>query len=374
MQTSQLTTPPAILYPCGSPPTSGHAREIAAGVLWIRMPMPFALDHINLWAIKDHDAASTEPGWAIVDTGLQTVETSAAWRNLFADRGALASSRVTRVLVTHMHPDHIGMAGWMTRRFDCRLWMTRLEYLNCRVLTADTGREAPEDGVRFYRRAGWSEDDIENYRTRFGGFGKMIHPLPDSYRRLRDGERLMIGQHEWRVVVGTGHSPEHACLYCPDLQLFISGDQVLPKISSNVSVFPTEPDANPLGDWLASIDKIKSEVPDDVLVLPAHNEPFRGLHARLDYLTAGHERSLARLRDLLIEPKRAVDVFGALFSRPINDPSLLNLATGEGIAHINYLRRRDEAVVDKVVDGVAWYQLATTREKAPAIAAAEPIN
>jgi glyoxylase-like metal-dependent hydrolase (beta-lactamase superfamily II) len=192
----------------------------------------------------------------------------------------------------------------------------------------------------------------------------MIHPLPDSYRRLQDGERLMIGEHEWCVVVGTGHSPEHACLYCRDLQLFISGDQVLPKISSNVSVFPTEPDANPLADWLASIEKIKREVPDDVLVLPAHNEPFRGLHARLDYLAAGHERSLARLRDYLNEPKRAVDVFGALFSRPINDPQLLNLATGESVAHINYLLRRGEAVVGKVVEGVVWYQLAAVRKKA----------
>jgi glyoxylase-like metal-dependent hydrolase (beta-lactamase superfamily II) len=323
--------------------------------------MPFALDHINLWAIRDGAPNDSESGWAIVDTGLQTLETATAWRDLLADSGVLAQSRVTRVLVTHMHPDHIGMAGWMTRRFDCMLWMTRLEYLNCRVLTADTGREAPEDGVRFYRKAGWTEDDIENYRARFGGFGKMIHQLPDSYRRLRDGERFIIGKYEWRVIVGMGHSPEHACLYCPDLQLFISGDQVLPKISSNVSVFPTEPDADPLADWLASIEKVKREVPDDVLVLPAHNDPFRGLHARLDYLAAGHERSLARLRDSLDEPKRAIDVFGALFSRPITNPHLLSLATGESVAHINYLLRRGEAVVSKVVDGVAWYQLNPAR-------------
>ena len=258
-----------------------------------------------------------------------------------------------------MHPDHIGMAGWMTRRFDCRLWMTRLEYLNCRVLAADTGREAPEDGVRFYRRAGWTEDDIENYRARFGGFGKMIQQLPDSYRRLQDGERLMIGAHEWCVVVGKGHSPEHACFYCPDLKLLISGDQVLPRISSNVSVFPTEPDADPLGDWLASIEKIKHEVPDDVLVLPAHNDPFRGLHARLDALANGHIRSLERLRACLNEPRRAVDVFGALFAQKITpEPLLLGLATGESIAHINYLVRRGEAVVHEVADGVAWYRLA----------------
>lgn len=357
----------ALLYPCGEPPQPGQTREVAPGVLWIRMPMPFALNHINLWAIRDGDSADSHAGWAIVDTGLQTLDTATAWRNLLAGSGPLAGERVTRVLVTHMHPDHIGMAGWMTRRFDCRLWMTRLEYLNCRVLTADTGREAPEDGVRFYRKAGWTEDDIENYRARFGAFGKMIHQLPDSYRRLQDGQRLVIGAHEWRVVVGTGHSPEHACFYCPGLKLFISGDQVLPKISSNVSVFPTEPDADPLGDWLASIEKIKREVPDDVLVLPAHNDPFRGLHARLDYLAGGHERSLERLRDCLDELKRAVDVFGALFSRRItSDPHLLGLATGESLAHINYLLRRGEAAVGKMADGVAWYQRTRSRKTAKA--------
>ena len=136
--------------------------------------------------------------------------------------------------------------------------MTRLEYLNCRVLTADTGREAPDDGVVFYHRAGWSDAAIENYRARFGNFGKRIHALPDSYRRIGDGEVLRIGQHDWRVIVGTGHSPEHACLYCPELKLLISGDQVLPRISSNVSVHPTEPDENPMADWLASLDKIKA--------------------------------------------------------------------------------------------------------------------
>lgn len=349
----------SLAYPCGEAPAAGQTREITPGVLWIRMPMPFVLNHINLWAIRDTSTEDSQPGWAIVDTGLQTLDTATAWRNLLGGSGSLAEGRVTRVLVTHMHPDHIGMAGWMTRRFDCRLWMTRLEYLNCRVLTADTGREAPEDGVRFYRKLGWTEDDIENYRARFGGFGKMIHQLPDSYRRLQDGERFMIGAHEWRVVVGTGHSPEHACFYCPDLKLFISGDQVLPRISSNVSVFPTEPDADPLGEWLASIEKIKHEVPDNVLVLPAHNDPFRGLHVRLDALAKGHIRSLERLRACLNKPRRAVDVFDALFARKITpDPQLLSLATGESIAHINYLIRRREAVVHEVVDGVVWYRLA----------------
>ena len=336
-------------YPCGDPPSVGDAREIAPGVLWIRMPMPFRLDHINLWALRDGN------GWAVVDTGLSTVDTAKAWSTLLGAAGPLRGERITRVLVTHMHPDHIGMAGWITRRFDCRLWMTRLEYLQCRVLMGDTVREAPEDGVRFYRKAGWSDDDIESYRARFGSFGKMIHPLPDSYRRVQDGEHIAIGDHQWQVVVGRGHSPEHACFYCPDLALMISGDQVLPRISSNVSVFPIEPEADPLGEWLASHAKITREVPDDVIVLPAHNEPFRGLHPRLEHLTDGHLRGLERLRERLAEPRRAVDVFPALFARPINDAQLMSLATGESMAHLNYLVQRGQARVE-MRDGIAWYR------------------
>ena len=344
---------PVLDYPCGEPPAPGAAREIAPGVLWLRMPLPFALDHINLWAVRDGD------GWAAFDSGVQSSDTAAAWRKLFAPGGALAQGGLTRLFATHMHPDHVGMAGWLTRKFGCRLWMTRLEYLTCRVLLADTGREAPADGVNFYRAAGWDDDAIENYRARFGGFGKLMHALPDSYRRLRDGETLRIGGHAWRVVVGTGHSPEHACLHSAELKLLVSGDQVLPRISSNVSVFPTEPDADPLGDWFDSLAHFERTVPDDVLVLPSHNEPFRGLHARLDYLARSQRQALDRLRRALAEPKRAIDVFGELFGRPIGtEPSLLGMATGESIAHLNYLLQRGEAVKQADADGVAWYRAA----------------
>lgn len=202
---------PTLDYPCGDAPVPGEAHEVAPGVRWLRMPMPLGLNHINLWAIRDG------AGWAAVDSGLQTPETAAAWRTLFGEGGALAGGGLTRLFVTHMHPDHIGMAGWLTRKFGCRLWMTPMEYLMCRVLAADTGRAAPPEAVDFYRRAGWTEDDIEVYRTRFGGFGKYVHALPESFQRLTDGDVLRIGEHEWRVVVGTGHSPEHACLYCPAL-------------------------------------------------------------------------------------------------------------------------------------------------------------
>ncbi len=214
----------------------------------------------------------------------------------------------------------------------------------------------------FCQRAGWSPAAIENYRSRFGSFGKQIHALPDSFRRLQDGEVLQWGRHAWQVVATRGHSPEHVCLYCPDLKLLISGDQVLPRISSNVSVFANEPLANPLKEWLASLDKLQRQIPDDVLVLPSHNEPFYGLHERLLSLRAGTTEALERLcQQLRGGPQRIVDVFPALFRRPIGeqDGQQLGLATGEAVACMNYLiaERAVQCTVD--ADGVAWYAQAS---------------
>lgn len=325
----------------------GSAVEVAPGVLWLRMPLFAALPWINVWALADRG------GWTLVDTGLHSAATVSAWETALA--GPLGGAPVTRVLVTHMHPDHCGMAGWLTARFGVRLWMSRLEYLTCRLLAADTGRGAPDEGIRFYVGAGWDAGAIEGYRSRFGSFGQMISPLPAAYRRIEAGETLCIGDHEWRVVVGNGHSPEHACLYCPALKLFISGDQVLPRISSNVSVYPTEPDADPLGDWLTSLAALKLSVPDDVRVLPAHNSPFQGLHARIDALIASHRQGLARLQDLLRQPRRAVDVFGALFARPIG-AAVLAMATGEAVAHLNHLTRLGLAQREVDAAGVWWWR------------------
>jgi glyoxylase-like metal-dependent hydrolase (beta-lactamase superfamily II) len=291
-------------------------------------------------------------GWAIVDTGVQTRETSQAWRDAFA--GALGGKPVTRVICTHLHPDHVGLAGWMTRKFDCRLWMTRLEYFQCRMLVADTGREAPEDGVKFFHAAGWDEDAIENYKARFGGFGKAIYALPDSYRRLSDGEDFDIGGKTWRVVTGQGHSPDHACLWCPELNVLISGDQVLPRISSNVSVFPTEPDADPLERLAAVAGQGQGDRARRRHRPAGSQRSVRGAAHPDRRPDLGHERGLARLEKKLAEPKRVVDTFGALFARTDRArPAGHGHGRGAGASQLPDRSRADPARGRH--EGVAWY-------------------
>lgn len=337
-------------YPCAAPGPH-QASEVAPGVKWLRMPLPgAALDHINVWAIEDG------PGWTLVDTGLQCDAAAAAWTDVLEN--VLGGKPVTRVIVTHMHPDHVGMAQWLTQRFACPLWMTRLEYLSCRSRTADSHNAVPAGRTDFYRAAGWSAGMVDANRHRFNTLGTHLGELPDSYQRMRDGQEIVIGERPWQVVTGAGHSPESACLYSPQLRLFISGDQVLPRISSNLSVYPTEPDEDPLGDWLASLIKLQQRVPGDVLVLPGHNDCFRGLHRRLADLRSSHERALLRLQDALVQPCRVIDVFDALFKRPVpvSDGLRLMLATGEGIAFLNHLMALGLATRQMDSHGVHWYR------------------
>lgn len=336
-------------YPwgCDKAPEAGHWQQVADGVLWLRMPLPFSLNHINLWLLEDGD------GWTLVDTGIGDSVSQQIWQDLFAS--VLDGKPIRRVIVTHMHPDHVGLAGWLTQQFDCDLWMTRTEFLMCRNLVADTGCEAPDIAVRFYHQAGFDDESLHLYRERFGEFGRHIMDLPGQFMRLQDGQTVDIGGRHWQVVVGSGHSPEHACLYCPSLKLLISGDQVIPRISSNVSLFPTEPAGDPLSEWLQSCQRLRSRIPDDVLVLPAHQEPFYGLHTRLTQLLRSHERSLERLLAHLEQPRRALDCFSVLFRRSIRGPHVM-LAVGETLAHLNCLIERQ--LVQRVLDDddVAWYQ------------------
>lgn len=344
-----------LLYPFAVPPASGEAVEVASGVLWMRLAMPMALDHINVYAVRDGD------GWTLVDTGLNLASTQAEWEALLA--GPLEGRPVSRVICTHMHPDHIGLAGWLCERFHAPLAMTRLEYVTARMLLADTGRPAPESGAVFYRAAGWNEAQLESYRRDFGQFGRAVAPMPAGYVRMREGDRVTIGGADWRVVVGEGHSPEHACLWREADGVVLGGDQILPKISSNVSVWPTEPDADPLGDWLASLERMKTVFPDEVLVLPSHGEPFRGVQARLDGLLRGHRTALRRLERTLASPKRAVDVFPALFARAVGD-GVRGMATGEAVAHLNYLLRQGRAGRTRDAEGVDWWIAASKGEAA----------
>lgn len=314
------------------PPEAGSVTQVASGVYWLRFALPMSgLDHINLFALKDGD------GWVVVDTGIGNKDSREIWEKHFIQ--LMGGRPVNRVICTHLHPDHTGLAGWICRKFGAPLLMTRGEYFLCRLMAADTGHRAPNEGVQFYSKAGFTDSQLELYKMRFGGFGKMIASLPHSYDRLVDGESVMIGGISWRVITGAGHSPEHACLYAQDINVCLTGDQLLPNISSNVSVWPTEPEGNPLEDWIRSCHKLKRELPEDVLICPAHGIPFRGAHRRLDKLIEHHEKALTRLAEFCVAPKLSTDVYSVLFRRQITDGNRL-MAVGESIAHLNCLKAR----------------------------------
>jgi glyoxylase-like metal-dependent hydrolase (beta-lactamase superfamily II) len=328
-------------------PGNGESTEIADGITWLRMPLPYSLNHINLWLLRDTG------GWVIIDTGINTRAGRETWEAAFGD--TMANEPATHVIVTHLHPDHVGCAGWLVERFGVDLWMTREEYLLCRVLVADTGREAPHEGVDFYKAAGFSAEQLAMYRDNFGMFGRVVSDLPESYKRMRDGDKLHFAGYHWDVIVGRGHSPEHACLYDAERNILISGDQLLPTISPNISVWPTEPLANPLADWFASLDRLKQRMPPDVLVLPSHGKPFRGAHARLERLAQEHRTRLEQLVDACTEPRRVIDTFAHIYRRKITDDERI-MATGEALAHLHYLYGTGDVCIETDADGVKWYR------------------
>ena len=338
-----------LTYPLGEfAPGYGDVFHIADGVGWTRLPVPGLLKHINVWVLDDSDSGGD--GVAIVDTGLNIPASKEAWER------ALGGRRVTRIFATHFHPDHIGCAGWLCETHDAPLWMNRTEYLLTRMLMADVRHEPPAEAVDQLIGAGWNEDQVAAMKARgWGNFGKIVSPLPAGHTRMTEGDVIRIGKRDWTVWVGSGHTPEHVCLVDFDGDLMIAGDQVLPRNTSNVSVTITEPTADPLGEWLASIAKLRT-LPDDLLVLPSHGEPFTGLHARLDALAEGHRGRLDALHDFLAETRRAVDCFPVLFGRRIEDDSF-GLATGEANAHLRHLEIEGRAVREDR-DGVHWFRAA----------------
>jgi glyoxylase-like metal-dependent hydrolase (beta-lactamase superfamily II) len=337
-----------ISYPWGKTvPATGEVMALGGGVGWVRIPLPMSLGHINCWALDGADDSLT-----IVDSGLRFPACREAWDALFA--GPLADRKVERILCTHMHPDHVGLAGWLADRFGAPVWMTRGEWLSARINATDLRDAPPAEVSAMQRGAGWDDEAISQSQAMgWRMFGTIVHHLPFGYRRIVDGERIAMGPHEWQVVVGSGHSPEHACLLNDADGILISGDQLLPRISSNVSLTAAEPMANPLGDWLASIDRLL-QLDDKLLVCPSHGKPFRGLHARLNALKADHHARLDELAEALkAAPRRAVDCFPLLFRKPI-DGTNRGLATGETLAHLRYLEEA-ERVRRETRDGIWWW-------------------
>lgn len=316
-------------YPFGDAvPAVGDLHEIAPGVAWARMPLPFALDHINVWLLRDGDS------WTVVDTGVDRPETRAGWEQVLTDK--LGGGRIGRLVATHCHPDHVGLTGWLADRFQAPLWMTTGEFAFARMMAAALpGVDGPSAVPHFERHGLVDEAMLEQMRSRRNYYPSLVPAVPHAYTRMQDGQMVEAGAHRWRVITGFGHSPEHASLYCEGLNLLISGDMVLPRISTNVSVFAVEPEANPVQLYLDSLRKFAG-LPEDVLVLPSHGKPFRGLHKRIEQLQNHHTERLAEVLAACTEPRSAVDIVPIMFRRPL-DAHQLSFALGEALAHLHKL-------------------------------------
>ena len=324
-------------------PAPAEMLEVAPGVYWHRMPLPFKLDHINLWLLEDGD------GWTAIDTGINRPEVIDAWERIFATR--LGGRPLRRLIVTHFHPDHVGLAGWLQKRTGAEFWMPLAEWAFARLMSLDQSDETHDTSVAFYRATGFDSNQIAAAGSRRGGYAKSISPIPLAFRRYREGETMTIGGRGWRVIVGLGHSPEHACLWCEELRVLISGDQILPRISPNIAVWPHEPNSNPLALYLDSLGKFRS-LPDDVLVLPSHDRPFRGLAWRLDELADHHHVRLQRTWEACAAPSTGAEVLRRLFTRELDSHQLM-FAIGESLAHLHFLRGVGALARETRADG-AW--------------------
>jgi glyoxylase-like metal-dependent hydrolase (beta-lactamase superfamily II) len=337
-------------YPWGETlPAAGRTLELAPGVRWLRMDLPFALNHINLWLLRDRDEAGRE-GWAIVDCGITNDATRAAWEQVFENE--LQGLPVLRVIVTHMHPDHIGLAHWLTERWGVRLWISATDWNAARMASQSTTGFGGASAAAFMASQGLADPAaVEKIKARSNYYASMVPQVPARFRRLMEGDTLRIGEHDWTCLAGHGHAPEHISLYSRPLATMISGDMVLPRISTNVSVIDIEPEANPLPLYLASLERLRA-LPADTLVLPSHGKPFRGLHARIDQLKAHHDERLADVMAACArEPQTAASLLPVLFRRPL-DLHQTTFAMGESIAHLHALwldgRLRREAGADGV--------------------------
>lgn len=345
-------------YPLGTRPGDGEVLEVCDGVLWVRMPIPFkGLDFINLYLIEDDN------GWTMVDSGYNSQEIKELWTSIFENH--LKGKPITRLICTHFHPDHMGLAGWVCERWDIPLTMTLGEWAFGRTLYLESGGEVPEALINFNRKVGFTETMLETVRKGgFSFFKKAVHNMPGSFERIEEGSVLTIGGTQWRVIVGKGHSQEHACLYSEAKGVLLSGDQVLPRITPHIGVYVSEPMADPLAKFLTSIDKL-AVLPDDTLVLPAHNDVFIGLHNQLLFYKEHHAERLLRLRNACDAPKTAFDLLPVLFKRELNENDQ-RLAVAEGLAHCHYLVETGELERITGDDGVWRFQITSSVKTAVA--------
>ncbi|MBI1892111.1 MAG: MBL fold metallo-hydrolase [Burkholderiales bacterium] len=317
-------------------PQAGEIMQVAPGVYWLRMGLPFALNHINLWLLEDEMEGNDGwvRGWTIVDCGIANEATRAAWEDIFAKH--LGGRPVLRVIVTHCHPDHVGLADWLCARWNVSLWMPAAEYAFARMMSAALPGVEGTAVVPHFRRHGLSDPElIEKIGQRKNYYPSLVPAVPHAYIRMQDGDVLRIGKREWRVITGFGHAPEHAALYCSDISVLISGDMVLPRISTNVSVFAIEPESNPVQQYLDSLARYLT-LSMDTLVLPSHGKPFRGLHERVSQLQNHHRERLAEVLHACSTPRTAAEIVPIMFSRPL-DSHQLTFALGEALAHLHKL-------------------------------------
>ena len=333
-----------ITYPWDTPPAEGAAIELASGVLWMRLPLPMALDHVNVFAFDEGDS------WTIIDTGFSSKRSKAIWETLLA--GPLKGKPVSRLIVTHHHPDHVGLAGWFIAK-GSTLHMPRTGWLMARMLTLDEQATYPAETLDFYKRAGMSAEEFAQRSTeRPFNFADCVDPLPLGYTRLVDGETIQIGGRTWDIRMGGGHAPEHATFWSRDDTLVIGGDQLLPSISANLGVYPTEPEADPVQDWLIACESFQPHARADHLVLPGHKLPFTGLPLRLRQMIDNHHGALDRLIAHLKTPRTGGECFEPLFKRKIGRGEY-GLALVEALAHLNHLHQNGTATRTMGDDG-AW--------------------
>ncbi|MCL2715973.1 MAG: MBL fold metallo-hydrolase [Alphaproteobacteria bacterium] len=336
-----------LAFPWPQHPGPDQLVELRPGLLWARLRLPFRLNHINIYLIADHG------GYAVVDTGFGDAGTIAAWVSLF--EGPLAGSPITQVIVTHAHPDHIGLAGWLVERFSCRLRISRVEYLWSLYIQSRTRQDWREAQRRFFRRHGADDAVSDQLMTQGMAYLAGVSPLPGAFHHLGNGDRLVIGPRKLQAVSGGGHSVDSVMLFCEAEKLLFSGDQVLSRISPNVSVWPLEPEQDALGDFLTSLCHLAATLPDDTLVLPAHGLPFHGLKTRLTQLHDHHIERCALIAEACRNTARsAAELVPVVFDRHDLDAHETGFATGELIAHLNYMLAQGRLTAHETGDMVKF--------------------